>query len=201
LNTYNFSGSATLRNGAELSKYNRRDISRNFNKTTVLSLPPTNSQRSNPTEIRTISESVDLWLAPWHSPRSDEYFVAATTALTSRGSQGVEDTSLGRVHGRQIPAQLPKRGVLIGNLIWRSFIQTRHGHAIRRSPRISSLDRVPLSLPAAYPKGITFPLGSCLSGTNSRNSRRLLLAEQRFFSVKVFISGLAESSYRSLCDC
>lgn len=48
----------------------------------------------------------------------------------------------------------------------------------------SPLDRVALSLPAAYPKGITFPLGSCLSGTNSRNSRRLLPAEQRFFPGK-----------------
>jgi len=58
------------------------NTSRNLKKTTLLSLPPTNSQRSNSTENRTISESVDLWLAPWHSPRSDEYFVAATTALT-----------------------------------------------------------------------------------------------------------------------
>lgn len=41
-----------------------------------------------------------------------------------------------------------------------------------------------LYLSVAYPKGITFPLGSCLSGTNSRNSKRLLPAKRQFFSAK-----------------
>lgn len=57
-----------------------------------------------------------------------------------------------------------------------------------RSTQISSnlflRPRLPLSLSAVYPKGITFPLGSCLSGTNSRNSRRLLPAERQFFFGK-----------------
>lgn len=57
------------------------------------------------------------------------------------------------VHERQIPVQLPKRGTLIGGLIWKSLIQARHEHAIRGSSlRISSLNRVPLSLSAAQPR-------------------------------------------------
>jgi len=71
--------------------------------------------------------------------------------------------------------------------------EPRRKRAIPRSFRISCLRRVLLSLSTAYPKGITFPLGSCLSGTNSRNSSRLLPAERsswQFFAT--------ESPYRLL---
>jgi len=76
---------------------------------------------------------------------------------------------------------------LIGDLIWRSLIRARRKRAIRRSFRISCLGRVLLSLSTAYPKGITFPLGSCLSRTNSRNSSPLLPVERssrQFFAAE-----------------
>lgn len=95
---------------------------------------------------------------------------AVTGLNPAKQVSGTRLTGSGLVGSRQIPDELSEKRDPYRSPDLQEPGPGRREHAIRIFSDLSGSSlSFTLSLSAVYPKGITFPLGSCLSWTNSRN--------------------------------